>query len=173
VAYPETYDELEGIPAGDCAIYAHVLTDGIIDTQEDIASDSNYCVFAIYGTATPKVSIIDPQSDKLLVDGLEGEYKENSGLHVFCVDVPALGSAGDDEDSEWKIGSAILKVHSDDSPLEFKKHVRIVEKACTTAEMCATMDKAIDKIGEIQTAEAEQNEKIYTMANGITLRAIH
>jgi len=172
MAYPEDYDSLTDFDLGKCSLYSHILTDGIIDTQYDIEMGTTYCIYANYGSGTPKVSIIDPSNDEFLIESIDGTYMENSELWKFCQYIPYSGGSGDG-DTTWGEKSAILKLWSDESPLTFKKHVSIVTKACTAAEMCDTLDRAIDKIGDIQVSEAEQNEKIYTMANGITLRAIH
>jgi hypothetical protein len=173
MAYPEDYDELEGIDLGECALFSHVLTDGIIDTADEIEMTSSYCVFANYGSGDPLVSIIDPMTDKNLISGVEGEFLENAGIHKWCIDIPAKGEAGEDDDTEWKEGHVILKVYSEDSVLTFKKHVEVIVQSCSTADMCATMDAVIDTLADIENTETTQTETMMTMANGIKIRAIH
>jgi hypothetical protein len=135
MAYPESYDELTGLDLGECALYAHTLTDGILDTTSNIELDSRYYVYAIYGSAVPKLDIIDPLNDELFVSAIEGEYLENASLYRFTVDVPTAYTTAEGETS-WAEKGAVLKLYSDDSPLIFRKHIDIITKSSGLILMC-------------------------------------
>jgi len=165
MAYPQDYDELTGLDLGECAIFAHVLTDGIVDTADEMELDNHYCVYAHYGSGTPVLDVIDPKNDELLSSGIEAEWLENAALYKFCVDVPAEGSDGEG-DTKWLEKGVILKVHSDDSPLLFKKHVLIIKKACAPADMCETMDRAIESLERIEDTDVKQDKVLKTLSNG-------
>lgn len=139
MAYPESYDSIQDLDLAECATFSHILNDGIIDTADSIEMDATYCVYANYGSGDPMISIIDPDTDEFLVANEIGVFLPNSGLHKFCIEVPTDGSAGEG-DVVWCEKQAIIKLHSSESIVQFKKHVSIITKSCTPAEMCATLD---------------------------------
>ncbi len=171
MAYPESYDTIEDLSLAECSVFSHVLTDGIIDTADEIAMGTQYCVFARYGSGTPLVSIVDPQADMYLTIDAEGVFQEKTGLWKFCIAIPSLYAPGDEEDSAWMEGKAILKLHSSESVLLFQKHVGITLKACTTAEMCDTMDSVIASLEIIKETDTKQDKVLTTLKNG--WRIIH
>ena len=165
MAYPEDYDNLTDLDLGECSLFSHVLHDGIIDTADQVELNNQYNVYAKYGSGTPKLAIIDPSNDEILKSEIEAEWLENSAVYKFTVDIPADGTDGEG-DTVWEEKGAILKVYSDDSDLVFRKYVHIITKACTQADMCDTLDKAIEKLDNIEATESTQNEEIQTLKNG-------
>lgn len=166
MSYPYSYDTIEEIDLAECALYAHVMTDGIIETADSISMGATYCVFARYGSGTPLVSIIDPQADMYLCENETGSYQDKTGLWKFCINIPTKYAPGSDPASAWMEGHAILKLYSDESPLMFQKHVEVIAKACSTAEMCATMDNVIASLEIIKETDKSQDKVLTTLKNG-------
>ena len=166
MAYPQSYDTIDGLDLAECAVFSHQLTDGIIDTADEISMGTNYCVFAKYGSGTPVISIIDPRADMYLCENEIGVFQPKTGLWKFCINIPTLYAPGSEDGSAWMEGSAILKLHSSDSVLEYQKYVGIVTKACTTAEMCATMDSVIESLETIKATDESQDKVLTTLKNG-------
>jgi len=165
MAYPEDYDDLEGLDLGECSAFSHILTDGIVDTATDAELGQRYCVYAHYGAGDPLVDIIDPRNDELLLSEVAGEWMDNSGLFKFCIDVGADGSLGEGE-TRWEEKSAILKLYSSESEIRFNKHIGLVSKACTQAEMCDTMDEVIEALETIKQSDVGQDQVLKTLSNG-------
>ena len=164
MAYPQTYDNLGTIDLASCAVFTHVLTDGIIDTADEIEMNAKYFIFARYGAGIPVITIVDPILDEFLIENVAGVYQEKTGLYKFEIDVPAdqtiIGS------TMWRESKVILKLHSADSQIEFTKHVAVVLKACTAADMCNMLTNTIEAIGQVAATEEKQTEQIIELQNG-------
>ena len=165
MAYPEDYDELEGLDLGECATFSHILVDGIVETADEVELGSTYCVFANYGAGEPLVTIVDPVSDDVMASNIEGTFLDNALIWKFCVDIPAKGEAGEN-DTVWEEKHVILKLHSDESEITFKKHVEVILTGCSTAEMCSTMDSVVVALDKIQETDVDQSKTLKTLSNG-------
>jgi len=164
MAYPESYDTIEDLDLAECARFSHVLEDGIVETADEIEMDAKYFAFAKYGSGTPLLSIVDPIMDEYLLENAEGVFQDKTGLWKFDIDIPENETSVGD--TLWRETRAILKLHSDESDLLFQKHVKIILKACSMADMCNMMTDTLAALGDVQAAESKQSQEIVDLKNG-------
>ena len=171
MAYPETYDTITNIDLGECVIFSHLLTDGIIDEFTDIETGKDLMFFVKYGSGTPKVDIIDPVNDSSILSALTGTYSSVTTLHKFTYSVPGT----------WEAKPAIVKVYSDESDLIFTRKVCIVplgnvlatkadiDNTISTLEnkidtidsgLKQVISNVVDEVNENQTIIESENSKI-------------
>ena len=157
MAYPEDYDDLEGLDLGECSVFSHTLVDGLIEATDPIILNEKYFVYARYGVGTPKIDVVDTIMDEYLVSDITGTYMDKIGAWKFEVDVPANETSVGD--TLWREMKVMVHLKSEDSPLTYNAHVDVIRSSCSMADLC-------ESVANIQATEKKQTEEIIDLANG-------
>jgi hypothetical protein len=161
MAYPETYDTIQGIDLAACAMYSHLMVDGIVNTPGNLAIGGTYTVFARYGSGTPKVDIIDPNGDVILISGATGVWSDVTTLWKFDIGVP----------SDWPERVIVVKLYSDESPLVYTRHVIAISQTnayATSGDIAAIGQMVKDEVcGCVSSGTANISTALTNVESGI------
>ena len=161
MAYPQSYDNIEVLDLSECAMYSHMVTDGIIETPGNMAIGGTYMAFARYGSGTPKMTIVDPVANTVLIADVLGEYSTVTTLWKFEAAIPAA----------WTEKAIIVVVHSDDSELVFTRHTAAISQNnayATSADIEAMGQMVKDEVcGCVSTGTTNMNTTLTNVESGI------